>query len=185
MSTLLPTSPHPIHRHQPGFTLVEIAVTLFIIGILVTIASVSYTAIHVEARNTEVKEELAKFGSTLVRYKADNGAYPSNTNLLTDAYAVTFKTDELYTETAFYNLLYCSASPYGSYALLAITKNNQRIYIKDTAKPTVYEGGTSWSGSNSTAMCTSVLPGSTPAGMAGYRQSGESPTGWRAWTRGA
>ena len=185
MFTLSPSTHRTAIQPQPGFTLVEIAVALLIIGILITIASFSYTAIHVEARNTEAKEELAKFGSTLVRYKADNGAYPSNTNLITGNYAVKFNTDELYAETSFYNLLYCSASPYGSYALLATTKSNQRIYVKNTAKPAVYDGGTSWTGNNPTAMCESVLPGSAPAGMAGYRESGESPAGWRAWTRGA
>ena len=179
-----------VHRYTPvtqphrGFTIVEISVVLFIIGLLTVIGSVSYSAMQKNARDTEAKEQLANFGRVLVKYKADHGAYPSSMDGLPTTYEVKFSTD-LFSTDAYYNLIYCSQDPYGSYALTAITKAGQRIYIKNGDTPAQYSGALTWQGSDHAGICGSVLPGSTSTGPAGWRESGESPAGWRSWVNGA
>ena len=170
-------------RTTQGFTVVEVAVVLFIIGLLATVGSLSYSAIQATSRNAEASEQLAKFGRTLVKYKADHGAYPSSTDALVDEYAVQFKTD-LFSTDSYYNLLYCSTSPHSSYVLTAITKNGKRIFVKNADSPDEYTGPLTWSGSDASNICDSVLTGATAAGPAGWREAGEAPIGWRPWVNG-
>lgn len=172
---------HP-HRYK-GFTIVEVAVVLLIVGLLTVVGSLSYNNIQATARNAEASEQLAEFGRTLVKYKANHGAYPSTTDDLTDEYAVTFNT-ELFATGTYYNLIYCSAAPHGSYALTAITQTGKRIFVKNAESPSEYKGSLTWIGSNGSDICNSVLPGSSIAGPAGWRESGETPVGWRPWVHG-
>lgn len=167
-------------QHLPGFTLVEIAVVLFIIAVLTIVGSVGYADMQRNTRNNEAKEELAAFGRVLVKYKADHGAYPSTTDSLTGEYAVQFST-QLFSTDNYYNLLYCSQSPHRSYVLTAVTKDGLRAYVTNGDAPAPYNGGVSWAGNNASSICGSVLTGATAAGPAGWRTSGEVPTGWRPW----
>ena len=167
-------------RIHTGFTVVEMAVAILIVGIITAVSYVSYTNIQATARNAEASEQLAGFNRALVRYKANHGSYPSSTANLVDEYAVSFTTDLFSTDT-YYNLLYCTSAPYGSYALTAITRNGKQIYIKNNGAPAEYTGSLTWTENNGSGICESVLTGSAPAGPAGWRESGESPAGWRPW----
>ena len=66
-------SPSP----QSGFTLIEILVVVFIIGLLATIVSVNVIGQTDTARLTKAKADLKEIEQGLHLYKLDNGFYPT------------------------------------------------------------------------------------------------------------
>ncbi len=62
---------------QSGFTLVEILVVVFIIGLLATIVGVSVSGRGDEAKRVAAKANLKEIESALHLYKLDNGFYPT------------------------------------------------------------------------------------------------------------
>lgn len=65
----------PVSR-QRGFTLVELLVVMFIIGMLATIVTVSSTASRAQARDAQRKADLQTVASALELYRATNKRYP-------------------------------------------------------------------------------------------------------------
>ncbi len=65
------------HPRQAGFTLVEILVVVFIIGLLATIVSVTVIGRTDDARITSTKAQIKEIESALHLYKLDNGMYPT------------------------------------------------------------------------------------------------------------
>jgi general secretion pathway protein G len=68
--------PHS-HPRDAGFTLVEILVVVFIIGLLATIVSVTVIGRTDDARITQTKAQIKEIESALHLYKLDNGHYPT------------------------------------------------------------------------------------------------------------
>lgn len=68
--TILPRSPS-------GFTLVEILVVVFIIGLLATIVGVNVMGRTDDARKTTAMASLKQLESALHLYKLDNATYPT------------------------------------------------------------------------------------------------------------
>ena len=64
------------YRKSFGFTLIELLVVISIIGILVTIAGVSYTNAQRKARDTKRKNDLKSVQQALALYFEQNGKYP-------------------------------------------------------------------------------------------------------------
>ena len=62
---------------ESGFTLVEILVVVFIIGLLATIVGVSVSGRGDEAKRVAAKANLKEIESALHLYKLDNGFYPT------------------------------------------------------------------------------------------------------------
>lgn len=63
-----------------GFTLVEILVVIAIIGILATLAIISYTGAQKQARDTQRKSDIKQYQMALESYSAkNNGTYPVST----------------------------------------------------------------------------------------------------------
>jgi general secretion pathway protein G len=60
-----------------GFTLIEILVVVFIIGLLATIVSVNVIGQTDTARVTKAKVDLKELEQALHLYKLDNGIYPT------------------------------------------------------------------------------------------------------------
>jgi general secretion pathway protein G len=60
-----------------GFTLIEILVVVFIIGLLATIVSVNVIGQTDNARITKAKADLKELEQGLHLYKLDNGIYPT------------------------------------------------------------------------------------------------------------
>jgi general secretion pathway protein G len=65
------------HVRQAGFTLIEILVVVFIIGLLATIVSVNVIGQTDTARITKAKADLKELEQGLHLYKLDNGIYPT------------------------------------------------------------------------------------------------------------
>jgi len=59
-----------------GFTIIELLIVIFIIGILATVIYVSLTYMRQKARDAERISDINKIASVLESYYADNGNYP-------------------------------------------------------------------------------------------------------------
>lgn len=64
-------------RTLRGFTIVEIAIVIIIIGILSGITAVSYQSIQRDADAKEVEADLRQAANKLQLHRANNGAYPA------------------------------------------------------------------------------------------------------------
>lgn len=65
-----------------GFTLIELLVVISIIGILASLALVSYTRSQKQARDTRRKSDLRQYQTALENYaNKNNGVYPVRTSV--------------------------------------------------------------------------------------------------------
>lgn len=60
-----------------GFTFIEILVVITIIGILTTVAVVSYTQVTASGRDSKRIKDLAAIQAALEFYRIETGAYPA------------------------------------------------------------------------------------------------------------
>lgn len=69
-----------MHRtsKQAGFTLIEIMVVVFILGLLVTLVAPRIIGRTDEARVTKAKADIKAIESAMNMFKLDNGFYPSS-----------------------------------------------------------------------------------------------------------
>lgn len=65
------------HDRNGGFTLIEIMVVVFILGLLVTLVAPKVIGRTDEARQTKAAVDLRAIEEALHLYKLDNGFYPS------------------------------------------------------------------------------------------------------------
>jgi prepilin-type N-terminal cleavage/methylation domain-containing protein len=64
-----------------GFTLIELLVVIAIIGILASIATVSFTSIQRQARDTERKSDISQYRTSLETYaNSSGGLFPARRN---------------------------------------------------------------------------------------------------------
>jgi general secretion pathway protein G len=70
----------PMRRFTPqaGFTLIEIMVVVFILGLLVTLVAPRIIGRTDEARVTKAKADIKAIEEALNMFKLDNGFYPSS-----------------------------------------------------------------------------------------------------------
>lgn len=65
-------------RFTKGFTIVELALVIIIIGVLSGITAVSYRSIQQDSDTKEVEADLRQAANKLQLHKANNGAYPAS-----------------------------------------------------------------------------------------------------------
>lgn len=70
-----------LNKQNKGFTIVELLIVIVVIGILAGLVITTYNGIQQKARNTERTTDLKTFQSQLEAYYANNGRYPTSTNL--------------------------------------------------------------------------------------------------------
>lgn len=71
-----------------GFTIIEIAIAVVIIGILVTLASFSFIAVQKQSRDGQRESDTSVIAEALEKYYEENGEYPSCEALRTSPQAV-------------------------------------------------------------------------------------------------
>lgn len=69
--------PIPARRQQSGFTLMEIMVVIFILGLLVAIVAPSVLGNQDKAMQQKVRSDLASLEQALDMYRLDNLRYPT------------------------------------------------------------------------------------------------------------
>lgn len=67
-----------MNSRKRGFTLVELLVVMAILGILATIALVSFRSSQIKARDAKRKADLRQIASALELYFNDHGKYPDD-----------------------------------------------------------------------------------------------------------
>ncbi len=65
-------------KHRRGFTLVELLVVMTIIGLLSSIATVSFTSSRMRARNARRLADMDAFRTAMELFYGDNGGYPGD-----------------------------------------------------------------------------------------------------------
>jgi len=69
-----------MRKSTSGFTVIELIVIIIVIGIIATIAIVSYNGIQQAALNEQRSAELLGWKTSFEKYKAANGQYPVMAN---------------------------------------------------------------------------------------------------------
>jgi general secretion pathway protein G len=64
-------------RHTAGFTLLEIMIVVFIVGLLATLVAPRLMGRTDEARRVKATADLATLAQALDLYRLDNGSYPT------------------------------------------------------------------------------------------------------------
>lgn len=64
------------HKHQFGFTIVELLIVIVVIAILAAISIVAYNGIQQRARDNSRITKIQSIAKAIELYKVDNGRYP-------------------------------------------------------------------------------------------------------------
>ena len=73
---------------QSGFTIVELLIVIVVIGILAALVITTYTGIQAKGRNANRQSDLNSLQTHLEAYFAQNGHYPSLTDMNNSAWVV-------------------------------------------------------------------------------------------------
>ncbi len=152
-------SPQPSRRTR-GFTLIELMITVVVIGILAAIAMPIYLNQVREARRTEARNALLELASREERYFATNSQYTNSASALgygTSTWPVTL--DSGFYQINVYNVDNTQNPPYFELAVTVVAGTDQ---AKDTSCQSFWvdSSGKEWStsstsptGTDTTATC--------------------------------
>lgn len=73
--------------HRRGFTTIELAITISIIAVIVSIVLVAYNAIQQQARDTKRRGDISVLAAQFEKYYDTHGAYPTGCSQFTAANA--------------------------------------------------------------------------------------------------
>lgn len=105
-------------KNTLGMTLIELMITIAIVGILAAVAYPSYTTYVAESNRTEAKRELAKVANKMEQYFVDHRTYTDDMTDLGEA------ADPYITESGYYSID-TSVQTINTFTLTATAKNSQ------------------------------------------------------------
>jgi prepilin-type N-terminal cleavage/methylation domain-containing protein len=160
-----------------GFTVVELIIVIAVIGILATIALVTYNGSQNRAYDSGVQSDLDSSAGLIEGFRvnlSDTHRFPASAADLTSAGLLATK--KSYDQTTATNFVYCvNTSDYQSYALAALSKSGKTFVItQDGFQTSVL---TSASFANASTICSGLSLSLVSSGM--------SPAGtWQSWVVG-
>jgi prepilin-type N-terminal cleavage/methylation domain-containing protein len=172
-----------MHKKQTGFTIVELLIVIFVIGILAPITVVVYNGIQGRANDTAIQSDLQNISKKLELYKADFGVYPAGSAQLTTLGLKASKGsygNHMISSGQNYNLVYCrmpAAAP-TDYALVGFSRSGARFKYVNGQGVSVYTG----SFAGSAGICTDA--GIPMAGAASERDWFYEAGVWQSYIGG-
>lgn len=120
---------------KKAFTLIEILVVVTIIGLITSIAVVSYTSINKNSRDARRKADLEQIRAALEMYRSNNNSYPDALDTLTTlpVYIQSVPTDP---KSASYSYYFTSSG--SDYTLGAYLESSASVCV---AAPNCGSGG--------------------------------------------
>jgi len=114
---------HTAH-HDRAFTIVELLVVITILGILASIAIVSYIGINAKAKTSMVQSDLKNTSRQIDLYQVENSQYPDSTSELNNNKGLTLSPSDTLLSYAYDNAAnyYCLTMKSGS--IVTSIKNN-------------------------------------------------------------
>lgn len=64
------------HKRHAGFTLIEIAIVVFIIGVIASIILISFNQVQIDSRDQKRTADIVALENALSSYYRDNNEYP-------------------------------------------------------------------------------------------------------------
>lgn len=78
-----------LNKNQRGFTIVELLIVIVVIGILAALVITTFNGIQQKGRDTERQTDIKALHGQLEAYYAQNGRYPTLTDMNTDTFRST------------------------------------------------------------------------------------------------
>ena len=179
-----------MHKSTSGFTIVELLITIIIIGILAAITIVSYNGIQTRANNTTVQADLRNSYTKIQVHATMTQKYPEWSSELP---AVGLSVSKKSYRTTGYNFVYCAPYPYSTgtnFAIIGQSKSGT-IFTYSNKGAAIYTG--SWTMADYADICVDLtdennvfVPGNH-AGDPEFRvvssgfEAGRTPQ-WATWT---
>jgi len=94
-NSILECMKHRLGKTFSGYTIIELLITITVIGVLVSIGIIAYSGIQMQAKNTQRQGDLELVQHLLKSYYMKNGEYPPTTaNPTSNWKAIDVRTDD-------------------------------------------------------------------------------------------
>ena len=153
-----------------GFTLVELAVAIAVIGILSTIVAVSYRGTEHRAGVAAIEADAKQAIQQAARFKYDNGTYPQNEGNIHDL-GIKVTKDVYYDSD---NFAICSGN--SSFGIVGRAKNGTYYAQTSNTKFREHSGPTNISATS--GLCQSILNESSEVYFGGWAKNGTGASSW-------
>ena len=153
-----------------GFTIVELVIVTVVIGILATIAIVSYSGTQKKAYDTSVQTDLEQMADQfdIFRTRSATDVYPASQ---TDLESLDINiTESAYSTTVAVNVYACVSADFKSFAIVSQSKSGNILKITNTSDTSTFTPASSFT---LASTCSSL-------GM-NYVLSGWQSSAWRLW----
>lgn len=167
------------NQYYRGFTIVELLITIVVIGMLVGLIVAAYTNIQQRAVETVAQDNLKNLAKQLNISAVYYGIFPTTAEEL-DAlsFSINHSALAIY-PTVGANALYCTANNGADFVMLIYTITGKKLYVTNKESGE-YTGSENWNANNYPGRCANILPGSASNAIPGYNINNPGD-GWASW----